>query len=72
MSNKLRAEAALVALRAFNNHMPNGEDDEVVGDLLCNLMHLLDDPDLGFSHLSFSQEIEKAYRYHEEDDDDED
>ena len=60
--NKLRAEAALVALRAFNNHMPNGDDDEVVGDLICDLMHLLDDPDLGFSHLLFSQQLEEAYR----------
>ena len=62
MMNKLRAEAALVALRAFYNHMPNGDDDEVVGDLICDLMHLLDDPDLGFSHLSFSQQLEEAYR----------
>ena len=65
MNNKLRAEAALVALRAFNNHLPNGDDDEVVGDLICDLMHLLDDPDLGFSHLLFSQQLDKAYRYHE-------
>jgi hypothetical protein len=66
MNNKLRAEAALVALRAFNNHMPNGDDDEVVGDLIGNLMHLLDDPDLGFSHLSFSQELDGAYRYYKQ------
>ena len=66
--NKLRAEAALVALRAFNNHMPNGDDDEVVGDLICDLMHLIDDPDLGFSHLSFSQQLEKAYRCYKQED----
>jgi hypothetical protein len=66
MTNELRAEAAFVALKAFNEHMPNGELDEVVGDLLCNLMHLLDNPDLGFFHLSFSQELEEAYRYYEE------
>ena len=64
MNNKLRAEAALVALRAFNNHMPNGDDDEVVGDLICDLMHLLDDPDLGFSHLLFREELAKAKRYY--------
>ena len=68
MNNKLRAEAALVALRAFNNHMPNGDDDEVVGDLICDLMHLLDDPDLGFSHLLFSQQLEDAYRYYKQED----
>ncbi|MDG1949918.1 MAG: hypothetical protein P8J32_03825 [bacterium] len=72
MMNKLRAEAALVALRAFNNHTPNGDDDEVVGDLICDLMHLIDDPDLGFSHLSFSQQLEKAYRYYEEETKEED
>jgi hypothetical protein len=66
MNNKLRSEAALVALRAFNNHKPNGADDEVVGDLICDLMHLLDDPELGFSHLLFSQQLEQAYRHHEE------
>ena len=66
MNNEHRAEAAFVALKAFNEHMPNGELDEVVGDLLCNLMHLLDNPDLGFFHLSFSQELEEAYRYYEE------
>jgi len=64
MNNKLRAEAALVALTAFNNHMPNGDDDEVVGDLICDLMHLLDDPDLGFSHLLFSEELDKANRFY--------
>ena len=64
MSIEQRAEAAFVALKAFNEHMPNGELDEVVGDLLCNLMHLLDNPDLGFSHLSFSQELEKAYYFY--------
>ena len=68
MNNKLRAEAALVALRAFNNHMPNGDDDEVVGDLICDLMHLLDDPELGFSHLLFSQQLEDAYRYYKQED----
>ena len=68
MNNKLRAEAALVALTAFNNHMPNGDDDEVVGDLICDLMHLLDDPDLGFSHLLFSQQLEEAYRYYKQED----
>ena len=66
MNNKLRAEAALVALKAFNEHMPNGEDEEVVGDLLCDLMHLLGNPDLGFFHLSFSQQLEKAYRLYGE------
>jgi hypothetical protein len=64
MSIEQRAEAAFVALKAFNEHMPNGELDEVVGDLLCNLMHLLDNPDLGFSHLSFSQELEEAYYFY--------
>ena len=64
MNNKLRAEAALVALTAFNNHMPNGDDVEVVGDLICDLMHLLDDPDLGFSHLLFREELAKAKRYY--------
>ena len=64
MNNKLRAEAALVALRAFNNHMPNGDDGEVVGDVICDLMHLLDDPDLGFSHLLFREELAKAKRYY--------
>ena len=68
MNNKLRAEAALVALRAFNNHKPNGDDDEVVGDLICDLMHLLDDPDLGFSHLLFSEQLEEAYRYYKQED----
>jgi|TARA_R110000850_G_scaffold97369_1_gene203177 hypothetical protein len=66
MNNTLRAEAAFVALKAFNEHMPNGELDEVVADLLCNLMHLLDNPDLGFFHLSFSHELKEAYRYYEE------
>ena len=66
MKNKLRSEAALVALKAFNEHMPNGEDEEVVGDLLCNLMHLLNDPDIGLDHLSFSEQLEKAYRLYEE------
>jgi hypothetical protein len=61
MKNEQRAEAAFVALRAFNKHMPNGDDDEIVGDLLCNLMHLLDNPNLGFSHLSFSEVLEEAY-----------
>ena len=64
MNNKLRAEAALVALKAFNNHKPNGDDDEVVGDLICDLMHLLDDPDLGFSHLLFSEQLREAYRFY--------
>jgi hypothetical protein len=64
MNNTLRAEAAFVALKAFNEHMPNGELDEVVADLLCDLMHLLDDPDLGFSHLSFNHELKKAYRHY--------
>jgi hypothetical protein len=64
MNNKLRAEAALVALRAFNSHKPNGADDEVVGDLICDLMHLLDDPDLGFSHLSFSEQLDEACRFY--------
>jgi len=66
MNNKLRAKAALVALKAFNKHQPNGELDEVVGDLLCDLMHMLDHPDLGLSHLSFSEELEKACRFYEE------
>ena len=66
MNNTLRAEAAFVALKAFNEHMPNGELDEVVADLLCDLMHLLDNPDLGFSHLSFNHELQKAYRYYED------
>lgn len=64
MNNKLRAEAAFVALKAFNEHMPNGELDEVVGDLLCDLMHLLDNPDLGFFHLPFSKVLEKAYYFY--------
>ena len=66
MNNKLRAEAALVALRAFNSHKPNGADDEVVGDLICDLMHLLDDPDLGFSHLVFSGELERANLFYKQ------
>ena len=64
MNNEQRAEAAFVALKAFNEHMPNGELDEVVGDLLCNLMHLLDNPDLGFFHLSFSEVLEEAYYFY--------
>ena len=66
MNNELRAEAAFVALKAFNEHMPNGEHEEVIGDLLCDLMHLLDHPDLGFFHLSFSQQLEQAYLHYEE------
>jgi hypothetical protein len=66
MNNELRAKAAFVAVKAFNKYMPNGEDEEVVGDLLCNLMHLLDNPDLGFFHLSFSQLLEQAYLQYEE------
>ena len=64
MNNEIRAKAALVALKAFNEHIPNGEHEEVVGDLLCDLMHLLDNPDLGFSHLSFSQQLEKGCRFY--------
>ena len=41
MNNEQRAEAAFVAVKAFNKHMPNGDHDEVVADLLCDLMHLL-------------------------------
>ena len=66
MNNELGAEAALVALKALNEHMPNGEDKAVVGDLLCDLMHIFDNPDLGFFHLSFSQQLEIAYRFYEE------
>jgi hypothetical protein len=62
MNNHKRAQSALIALQAFNNHCPNGDLDEVASDLLCNLMHLLDDPDLGLSHLLFSQQLEQAYR----------
>jgi hypothetical protein len=66
MNNKRRAKAAFVAVKAFNKHMPNGEDEEVVGDLLCDLMHLLDNPDLGFSHLSFKHQLEQAYLYYKD------
>ena len=71
MNHEQKTEAALVALKAFNEHMPNGEDEEVVADLLCDLMHLLDNPDLGFFHLSFSQQLEKAYRFYKEEIEDE-
>ncbi len=64
MNNIQRAEAAFVAVKAFNKHMPNGEHDEVVADLLCDLMHLLDNPDLGFFHLSFSKVLEEAYYFY--------
>lgn len=62
MNNHKRAQSALIALQAFNNHHPNGDVDEVVGDLLCNLMHLLNDPGIGLDHLSFSEQLEQAYR----------
>tara|TARA_R110000803_G_scaffold124240_1_gene192060 strand:- start:66 stop:299 length:234 start_codon:yes stop_codon:yes gene_type:complete len=73
MNNELRAELAFDALKATNKNIrysvvgqKNPADEEVVGDLLCNLMHLLDNPDLGFFHLSFSQQLEQAYLQYEE------
>ena len=78
MNNEQRAEAAFVAVKAFNKHMPNGDHDEVVADLLCDLMHLLDNynarsniPDLGFCHLSFSKVLEKAYYFYNQEIEDE-
>jgi len=56
-----RAQSALIALQAFNNHCPNGDLEEVVSDLLCNLMHLLGDPVLGLDHLEFDEVLEEAY-----------
>jgi len=47
--------------------MPNDDHNEIVADLLCDLMHLLDNPDLGFFHLSFSKVLEEAcYFYNQE------
>jgi len=67
MTNEERAHAALTALIIFNEHMPNGELEETVADLLCDLMHLLDSPRLGLSHLDFNEEIQKAqFHYYEE------
>ena len=61
--NNERAEAAFVAVKAYNKHMPNSHD-EVIADLLCDLMHLLDNPDLGFFHLSFNKVLEDAYYFY--------
>ena len=68
--NNERAEAAFVAVKAYNKHMPNSHD-EVIADLLCDLMRLLDNPDLGFFHRPFSYEIEKAYSFYKKDIEDE-
>jgi len=64
MNNEQRAEAAFVAVKAFNEHIPNNDHDYIVADLLCDLMHLLDNPDLGFFHLSFNEVLEEAYYFY--------
>jgi len=60
MNNHKRAETALVALKAFNIAAPNGDLDEVLSDLICNLMHLCDDTALGLSHLDFDEILASA------------
>ena len=65
MNNQLRSEAALVALKAFNNYLPSGDIDEAVSDLICDIMHLTDDPDLGYEHLDINWVLETAQRCYE-------
>ena len=71
MNNEQRAEAAFVAVKAFNEHAPNGDHADVVADLLCDLMHLLENPDLGFFHLSFNKVLEEAYSFYNKEIEDE-
>lgn len=65
MNNHQRARTALIAVQAFQNLCPNGDLDEAVSDLLCNLMHLLDDPILGLGHLQFDEVLERGYMHFE-------
>lgn len=60
MHNKPGAEAALVAVKAYNQP-PEFHNAAAIQYLLCDLMHLLDDPDLGFSNFSFSEQLKEAY-----------
>ena len=64
MNNHQRAEAALVALKAFSDAAPNGDLDEVLSDLICDLMHLCNDTELGFSHLNFDEILASAERFY--------
>tara|TARA_B110000093_G_scaffold136195_1_gene145941 strand:- start:178 stop:576 length:399 start_codon:yes stop_codon:yes gene_type:complete len=42
VTNNSRAYAAALALICFNRFSPNGEHQEVIPDLLCDLRHLAD------------------------------
>jgi hypothetical protein len=62
------SEAALVALKAFSVALPHGDLDgdldEILSDLICDLMHLCDDTELGFSHLNFDEILASAKRFY--------
>ena len=60
-SNASRAYGAALALVLFNKFLPNGDNEEVLPDLLCDLHHLADS--LG---VDFNEALNSADRHYAE------
>ena len=56
-TNDSRAYAAALALVVFNRFAPNGNHEEVLADLLCNLHHLADRIGLDFFRVMGSADM---------------